>query len=584
MPRSIRLRCGALRCLAPAVLFVTGCLVPSESTETLTIEVVPAAQLIRGDTIHLAPVVRDANGTAVANATFTFASSDATVAFVDRDGTIVGANEGTATVAITSPSAASIPSVSVNVTVLAVVGVDSLRPMTVRYGEELLLFGRGLDPNDGSLSVSVEGVPLPVVRHTPADVDRPERDGVLAVRIAPPLRTVGDTVRPVNVTVTGPNGASSVTLPLMVEPADIFEPNALAPASLGVVAERTEWVGLAFEPPDTIAPVDWYTFSTTEAGDWTVTLVWGPTVQGLGHVQVVPNGVLDAALAPVFEGKRVIYYPNGASSLGAAPLCAGAGAFQYEGGFPVGSSAAVGGGTSGPVTTSLTLEDLPVGTHNLLILGSGPTAALSFAGIPGTDRWGFQGYFPSAVFQPQRYDLIIEPGRHTVVAPDAYEPNDVCETASDFISLGGTAVADSVIDLTSDGDWDNDWLRIGTDRSGTLVVAYDAIEPSLGLSGALVTAAATPGDTAWYVAGFYGASDGRWDEVLKFCAPDPNAVPNFSCPAGEMLTELIAVDAGGYHLLLQPRSPIAAPYALRLSWTPDPPMPSGTPAITRERP
>jgi hypothetical protein len=566
------------------VFVVTGCLMPSESAETLTIEVAPIGAVIRGDTTLLVPVLTDASGAAVANATFAFASSDETVVFVDRDGTVIGANEGTATVTITSPSAASIAPVSVDVAVLAVVGVDSLRPLTVRYGDELLLYGRGLDPAGGLLSVSIAGVSVPVVRHAPVDSARPERDGVLAVRVVPPLRTAGEVPGPTNVTVTGPSGAASATLPLAVEPRDRFEPNALAPASLGIVTDRTEWIGLAFEPPDTLAPVDWYTFTTTDAGDWTVTLTWGATVEGLAYLQVVPDGVLDAALAPVFAGKRVVFYPNGASTIGAVPLCGGAGFFRYVGGALQGISQGGLSGTGGPGTTSLTLEDLPAGTHNLMVLGSLPSASLSFAGIPGTDRWGFQGAFPSPSFQPQRYDLTIEPGSRTAIAPDAYEPNDVCEAASDFVALSATAVVDSVIDLTSDGDWDNDWLRIATDRSGVLVVASDAIEPGVGLSGTLVTAAATPGDSAWSIASFRGAPDGRWDGRLEYCVPDPNAVPNFSCPAGESLTDQIAVEPGAYHLVIQPQSPIAAPYALRLSWTPDPPAPSDMRGITGSRP
>ena len=584
MVNAVRPGRTALRRLLPVVVLVVACILPSESTETLTIEVAPAAQLIRGDTVLIAPVLRDAAGEAVANATFGFASSDETVAFVDRNGAVVGANEGTATVTVTSRSAATVVPVSVSVIVLAAVGVDSLRPATVRYGEELQLYGRGLDPTGGTLTVAVAGVPLPVVRHTPEDADRPDRDGVLAVRVVPPLRTVGDTARPVNVTVTGLSGAASVALPLMVEPADIFEPNALAPASLGVVAERTEWIGLAFEPPDTIAPVDWYTFTTTEAGDWTVTLTWGATVEGVAYLQVVPEAVLDVALAPVFAGKQLVFYPNGASTMGATPLCGGAGVFQQTGGTVVGTSFNEGSGTGGPGTTSLTLEDLPAGTHNLMILGSYPAASLSFAGIPGTDRWGFRGYFPTPSYQPQRYDLTIEPGSQTVVAPDAYEPNDVCEAASILLRLGATVVTDSIIDLTSDGDWDNDWLRIEADRPGTLVVATDAIEPSLGLSATLVTAAVTPGDSAWPVASLYGVPDGRWDGLLQDCAPDPNAEPNLWCPAGETLTDQLAVDAGAYHLVVQPRAPIAAAYALRVSWMPDPPAASVTGRTTRNVP
>jgi hypothetical protein len=584
MQRSIGPGRGAPRYIVPVALLLAGCILPSESAETLTIEVASTVQLIRGDTVPMAPVLLDAAGVAVANATFGFASSDERVAFVDRHGTVVGANEGTAAVTVTSPSAETVVPVSVNVTVLAAVGIDSLQPKTVRYGEELRLFGRGLDPASGALTVAIEGVPVPIVRHLPVDSTRPERDAVLAVRIVPPLRTAGEAPSPANVTVTGSSGAASATLPLAVEPRDIFEPNALAPASLGVVSERTEWIGLAFEPPDTIAPADWYTFSTTATGDWTVALTWGATVEGVAYLQVVPDAVLDVALAPVFGGKQLVFYPNGASTMGATPLCGGAGVFRQTGGAVVGISFTEGSGTGGPGTTSLTLEDLPAGTHNLMILGAYPAASRSFAGIPGTDRWGFRGYFPSPSFQPQRYDLTIEPGSQTVVAPDAYEPNDVCEVASTLFMLGATVVTDSVIDLTSDGDWDNDWMQIGIDRSGTLEVAYDAIEPSLGLSGALVTAAATPGDSAWYVAGFYGAPDGRWDEALKYCAPDPDAVPNFSCPDGEMLTELIAVDAGTYHLLVQPRFPIAAPYALRFSWTPDPPAPSNSGGTMRRKP
>jgi hypothetical protein len=202
------------------------------------------------------------------------------------------------------------------------------------------------------------------------------------------------------------------------------------------------------------------------------------------------------------------------------------------------------------------------------VLGSVPTAALSFAGIPSTDRWGFDGYYPFVRYFPVRYDLTIAAGISSAVSPDAYEPNDVCEASADFMTLGGDPVA-SIVEFTSDGGWDNDWLRITADRAGTMVIAFDAISPGGGLSGALLTTA-TPGDSAWFVAGFKNAPDGRWDGALLQCAPDPTAPPNFFCPAGEALTPNLSLAAGSYDLLIQPDPAVATPYALEVSWVPDP--------------
>ena len=61
--------------------------------------------LVAGDTVRLAAEATDANGHAVAEAEFEWASSDGSVAAVDASGLVRGVGEGTATITATAGSA-----------------------------------------------------------------------------------------------------------------------------------------------------------------------------------------------------------------------------------------------------------------------------------------------------------------------------------------------------------------------------------------------------------------------------------------------------------------------------------------------
>ena len=79
-----------------------------------SVHVLPAAEMIAvGDTLRLAAEALDANGNAIAGASFTWSSSDASVASVDASGLVRGTAEGKATITASSGDARGISEITV---------------------------------------------------------------------------------------------------------------------------------------------------------------------------------------------------------------------------------------------------------------------------------------------------------------------------------------------------------------------------------------------------------------------------------------------------------------------------------------
>lgn len=558
---------------AAALLAVMSCVVPTDASDRLEVRAEPLAELMLGDSARISVALVGPKGT-VPNASFVFESSDDAIVRVSADGRLLAANVGSATVTVTSRSVASAAPAVLPVTVRPLVAIDSMTPARVAYGADLTLYGRGLDPSGGALVVTIEGVPLPVMTYIPADTASPARQGALVVRIAPPLRLSASGSGLANVTVTGPRGVASRDLALRVDEVDIFDPNQLAPASLGVIDAAKEWIGLAFEPPDSLAPVDWYSFTTTAPGDWTVTLTLSQSPSGLLGLVAMPAGSALSYPTTAFFGAGSVLYATSASTRGGLALCKGASIYAEDnfGGPPYATGMGVGSALTGPSSTVFTLRGLPAGTHQLFVVATlGVTKTWDY-GIPGEDRFAFAANDPYTEFNAIRYDLKIEPGGRSPYAPDALEPNNVCESAADLLTLGATPVVDSVFQLTADSDWDNDWLRIVTTQPGRFTLDFRATVPNAFVVGTLMNEASPPDslhqlaftrDDA--IAGWTPPTDG-WQGSLVTCVPNPAAGFSFVCPDGYGFTSSLELPAGRY--LLHIGGSRATPYSLRARWTP----------------
>ena len=141
---------GLVTAVANGTATVTASSGSASGTATVTVEqgaravtVSPAADtlLALGDTVRLAAEARDGNGRAVAEAEFSWASSDTLVAMVDADGLVTAVANGTATVTASSGSASGTAIVTVEQQVRAVTvspAADTLPALgdTVRLAAE----------------------------------------------------------------------------------------------------------------------------------------------------------------------------------------------------------------------------------------------------------------------------------------------------------------------------------------------------------------------------------------------------------------------------------------------------------------
>ena len=113
-----------------------------------TVTVSPAAAELPavGATVQLSAEVRDQNGQAMAGATVTWSSSDASVATVDASGLVTAAGNGTATVTATAGSVSG----TATVTVAQEVGAVKVTPAIdtlVAFGDTVRLSAEAVDAN-----------------------------------------------------------------------------------------------------------------------------------------------------------------------------------------------------------------------------------------------------------------------------------------------------------------------------------------------------------------------------------------------------------------------------------------------------
>jgi hypothetical protein len=463
--------------LVGAVLFA-GCVVPTDRSADVAVELEAIGDLFASDTVFARARIVEADGSELPPTAIVFASTDPSVLSVNPDGRVVAAGPGTADVTARSRTLASAEAASVSVRVFAAVQVDSVRPASVRYGDVLRLFGVGLEPGGGGAAVRIDGQEAPIAGFTLADPDRPDGFGVLEVIVVPPVGlgagVGGVATLEATVTVANGRGGANVTAPLTVEMRDRFEPNDTVAADLGVLSAAVEMKGLALDhltAGERHVPVDWYTFTTTTPGDWTITLAGTEVWAGQPEMQLITGTDM---LSFTEEERAVFWYVDdpGTQMAGSDAACRGFVGALAPGLDFVGSWAASAWGNAPAVR--LPVENLPAGTHHLIIGFGGERALEAYPWGPGWSGGAFQSVVQAGFRTPDvdrealRYDLRIEPGTVSPVAPDAYEGNDFCADAPTLLALGTTAIADSAFDLSIDAEFDWDWFRVDGQTAGRL--------------------------------------------------------------------------------------------------------------------
>ncbi|MDH3497227.1 MAG: Ig-like domain-containing protein [Gemmatimonadota bacterium] len=394
-----------------AVAFSLTCVVPTDKSGDLRVELSPLPTLLVKDSVRLAAVLMDAAGDTVP-AVITYSSSDATVLNVDSTGLLRAVGTGTATLTI---RAVAFESAAPAVQVLRVRGkleVDSVRPMSVRFGDSLEIFGVGLEP-DSLFSITLGGVIAQISGFFPADSTQPEREGMLRVWVPPPAP------RRATLALLGFAGGLFVPDSFDVAQRDLYEFNDTVPWALGPLPNGIFNPALALEPrfrEDGVAtiqrdPTDWYTFTNTAAGDRTIVFFSsGAGAQAFG----------------VFLTDSLWW---------SSPLRD----------FRVGSSAwTVGLQTYLCGGRSITSNGEPVRIEEVLF----PLSIIAIRGLPAGTYHILAPYVPFG--QPSPYELLIANSYLSVLPPDAAEENDYCDVATPIL---GAPPSPLTIDNPHDIDW-----------------------------------------------------------------------------------------------------------------------------------
>jgi hypothetical protein len=513
----------------------------------------PIASLFAGDTVQPVAHVLDPNGTEIRGVAIRFGTSDPTVASVTPAGQVFATGPGTVTITAWAPGLErASPGRTVTV-VHGAIEIDSVLPQRVKYGSQLRIYGIGLDPS-AAAAVNTGGLGAPIHSYSPVDPTHPERYGVLDVAVVPPLGKNSDEVNPIAVpiTVTTTHGAASFTANLIIEPRDVYEPNDSVPFDLGVINGRFEAIGLAFDrldPSRLSLGVDWYTFTTQNTGDWTITLKSVDAYQAQPSADFIEGSVAYTGFNPFS-----IWYTDSLRTIGTNFNCGG-----FFGAIAPVFGVVYGPGLLGPQWSAThkemrwTLENLPPGPHTLLLgfriplFGSNP----GVDGRSGSEIYGFALDWASP---PIRYDLTIESGIHADLPPDRFEGNDFCEDAPTLLSLDSTGFADSVVDdLTIDAELDNDWFVVEAHTPGRLYLSVESDNHERHASPLLLSPIPGVGQP---VSALWAESYSLWDEEQQLRSAQDNE------PG-------VALDPKSYYLVIPPDIP--RHYRMRFAWVPGAP-------------
>ena len=236
---------------------------------TVTVSPATAELTAVGATVQLSAEVRDQNGQAMAGATVTWSSSDASVATVDASGLATAAGNGTATITATAGAVSGNAAVSVAQRVSAVT-VSPAADTLVALGDTVRLSAEAVDGNAHRVEE---------VEFSWASSDT----SVAVVDDAGLVRGVGAGQAEVTATAAGVTGRADLTV-VAPEPTTVaVTPDTVALTGLGetaqLSAEVRDQAGRAMEG----VPVAWSSADTTVAAVDSAGLV---TAAGVGETTI----------------------------------------------------------------------------------------------------------------------------------------------------------------------------------------------------------------------------------------------------------------------------------------------------------
>lgn len=396
------------------------CLYPTDRSGELEVQMIQVPTLFLKDSLQLLGRVVDGNGSAVGNAVISYSSADPTIVSVDPEGLLRAVAVGTTQVTATAVEFNEASPVTRTAIVRGLLEVDSVVPMTARFGEFVSLYGVGLEP-DSLFAVSIGGVQAEIYEFAPADPEQPGQFGRLTLWLPPPADRRSD------LTVLGFKGGVVFPESLDVIQRDIYEFNDTLPKALGDITLGFRNPALAFEvvPRDGVIkqPADWYTFTNAITQDRTIIVfsevVGAETFQVFVTDSLGYNGATDP---PVFIGFNSWTIGPGTYLCGGLPFI-------------------------DPITLEeFTLAELPF-----------PFALIALKDLPAGEYHIYAPYEPSG--EPARYEVVIASTYLSVLDRDIGEENDYCDVATDLSLASGAT-------LTIDNFRDIDWYRFSVPAPG----------------------------------------------------------------------------------------------------------------------
>lgn len=375
------------------ILLVPGsCALPTDSSTELGVQLESdEVELLVGETRDLRFQVQGAD---LPPSAVLFESQDPGTVQTTGTGTLLGLAAGETSIVASLRGFDGARSDTVRVTVRTQLAFESVSPDTVRFGQELTIVGRTLDPARLS-TLSIGGFPVSVSRFVRSAAADPSQRDTLVV-----LVPAGAGMRSslVGLHVTG----ESDLWPLTVLQEDLYEPNDVSPAHI--------FDPLSFDNPQLAFEVgsrfDWYRLHGLPR-EFTIEVLPRLPIEGLlGDVGIsAPRAVRDET--PEWANTHVLQSAcNGLTASQPRLFDLGVEARDTPVRFPV------TGFTGDSLDLTLELESIPL--------------------------------------EVQRYEVRLLAGYRSDFLPDANEPNNHCQQAT---AISGSYEGAVSLDTKVDQDW-----------------------------------------------------------------------------------------------------------------------------------
>lgn len=410
--------------VAALLLAAPACFNPTDDSGNVSIAFPAPGDLFLKDSIQLDARLVNEGGAEIDNAQIDYVSSDPTVASVDAFGMLLAVGSGTATITADARLFENTDPAMQLITVRGLLEIDSIRPLIVRFGSVITLYGVGLSP-DSLILVGIGEALAPSLEdfatYVPDDPDFPNRLGQLSVFVPPPANPKSA------ISVIGFNGVRLAPDTLRVFQLDVYEPNDTVPADLGELPVGFLNPALSFEDrrrDDFGVSADWYRFTNSSTQKRTM-VVFGTGQTQNFSVFVTPGVAWNNAQQTFLINPGAWAIGSGGYFCGGLSMTLAGEVFQpFEEQFP----AAV-----------IALDQLGPGTYNLLIVFDAPG-------------------------DPQPYEVAIFNSYESIdgTAQDPAEENDWCDVAKDLSGFLGAS-------LTVDNPHDIDWFKFTVPAGGQMV-------------------------------------------------------------------------------------------------------------------